>query len=118
MAYNALAILARLPLHPFGGKPRAPEPNVCKSSSCDDARRSLARSRMDVRRLGRHPRCSAYNQPYMEHRCSEGTCNGRILWRPNKWPTYYLGGHGLAKPGVLMVDPCDVERAQRRPRAV
>src|SRR5438552_15746799 len=27
-------------------------------------------------------------------------------------------GHGLAKPGVLMVDPSDVERAQRRPRAV
>ena len=59
LAHDAVPLASRLPLHPARGQPEGPVGDVPEPDDHDAARRSLARGRVDVRRLGRHPRCRA-----------------------------------------------------------
>ncbi len=56
LAHDALALAARLPLHPARREPRRDAPHVSQPDADDAHRRPLARGRLDVRRLGRDPR--------------------------------------------------------------
>ena len=58
LAHDALALAARLPLHPARGQPRR-EPDVPQPDADDAAGRPLARRLVDVRLLGRDPRSRA-----------------------------------------------------------
>ena len=59
LAHDAVALAARLPLHPARRQPQGPDPHLPQPHADDAARRALARRRVDVRRLGRDPRRSA-----------------------------------------------------------
>ena len=57
LAHDALALAARLRLHPARRQPRqAHDPHVPEPAADDADRRALARRRVDVRRVGRAPR--------------------------------------------------------------
>ena len=56
LAHDAVALAARLPLHPARRKPRRDAPHLSQPDADDAHRRPLARGRLDVRRLGRDPR--------------------------------------------------------------
>ena len=56
LAHDAVALAARLPLHPARRQPQGQDPHLPQPDAHDAARRALARRRLDVRRLGRHPR--------------------------------------------------------------
>ena len=56
LAHDALALAARLPLHPARREPEGPRCSRTQPDADDAARRALARRGVDVRGLGRHPR--------------------------------------------------------------
>ena len=56
LAHDAVAVAARLPVHPARRQPRRPTPHVPQPDADDADRRPVARRRLDVRRLGRDPR--------------------------------------------------------------
>ena len=56
LAHDPVALAARLPVHPARRQPRARARDVPQPDAHDAARRPVARRRLDVRRLGRHPR--------------------------------------------------------------
>ena len=53
LAHDALALAARLPLHPARRQPEGHARHLPQPDADDAARRALARRRLDVRRLGR-----------------------------------------------------------------
>ena len=59
LAHDALAMAARLPLHPARRQPEGARPDVREPDGDDAPRRPVARGVVDVRRLGRHPRDGA-----------------------------------------------------------
>ena len=56
LAHDAVALAARLPLHPARRQPRRAAADLPQPDAHDAARRPLARRGLDVRGLGRHPR--------------------------------------------------------------
>ena len=56
LAHDAVALAARLPLHPARRQPQGRAAHVPQPAADDAARRTLARRRVDVRRVGRDPR--------------------------------------------------------------
>ena len=56
LAHDALALAARLRLHPARRQPRGTRPHLPQPDADDADRRALARGGLDVRRLGRAPR--------------------------------------------------------------
>ena len=56
LAHDALALAARLPLYPARRQPQGQGRHLPQPAADDAARRALARRRVDVHRLGRHPR--------------------------------------------------------------
>ncbi len=56
VAHDPVPLATGLPLHPARRKPEGPGPDVRQPADHDAARRALARSVVDVRRVGRHPR--------------------------------------------------------------
>ena len=56
LAHDALALAARLPLHPAGRQPQGAPEDVPQRDDHHAARRALARGVVDLPALGRHPR--------------------------------------------------------------
>ena len=56
LAHDALALAARLRLHPARRQPRRDDPHLPEPAADDADRRALARRSLDLRRLGRAPR--------------------------------------------------------------
>ena len=56
LAHDAVALAARLPLHPARRQPRRPVEDLPQPDAHDAARRPVARRGVDVRGVGRHPR--------------------------------------------------------------
>ena len=97
---------------PLGGQPEGPAADVPEPDGHDAARRSLARRRLDVRRLGRHPRRRA--------RRASGSCatGARLGASPSRrTPPSPVGRAGRHVPHrLLRVDllPRELVRARRR----
>ena len=71
LAHDALAVAARLPLHPAGRQPQGADTHLRQHDAHDGARRPLARRRLDVRVLGRAARrCTRPGAP--PHRRAQG----------------------------------------------
>src|SRR5581483_4755261 len=62
LAHDAVALAARLPLHPARRQPQGTAPDLPQPDADDAARRPLARRGVDVRDLGRHPRARALDR--------------------------------------------------------
>ena len=79
LAHDAVPLAAGLPLHPAGRQPQGPRADVRQPDGHDAARRAVARSQLDVRRLGRHPR----------HRtCGRALVAGAEPDRHAAWPVH------------------------------
>ena len=85
LAHDALALAARLPLHPARRQPRRRGDHVPQPDADDAARRALARRRVDVRRLGRDPRGRALRGAVVaraaRHEARESLTRWDFYWR-------------------------------------
>src|SRR6185295_9949767 len=63
LAHNAVAVPARLSLRAARRQPTRQWAPLCESRDYDASRRTVARSVVDVRRMGRPPRCLSDDQP-------------------------------------------------------
>ena len=66
VAHDAVGLATRLPLHPARWQPGWRAPDATEPVPHDGDRRALARSGLDVRRLGRHPRHRADRRAFLE----------------------------------------------------
>ena len=72
LAHDAVAVPARLSLHPARRQPPRPYPALCQSHDHHAARRPLARRGLDVCRVGRAARRLSLYQSRLEPFCSQG----------------------------------------------
>src|SRR5688572_5252764 len=108
MAYDAVALSARLLIHTVGRQQEGIDPPVCKSIHDDVARRPVARGRLDVRIVGRAAWLLSHMQPRLAlvHRapCVAATTYDHCL-RTTSRADARVGNHIVGRDGGLGLLP-------------